>query len=106
MLGEGECDLATVYRTLSALESLALASRCDFGDGAARFELAGADRRCHHHHLVCRNCEQVVELAECVLRDLESALARQHGFAAVTHRLEFFGLCPRCQGQTETPDAP
>jgi Fe2+ or Zn2+ uptake regulation protein len=24
-------------------------------------------------------------------------LARRHGFAQISHRMEFFGICPNCQ---------
>jgi Fe2+ or Zn2+ uptake regulation protein len=42
----------------------------------------------------------VVEIQECFLEELEDRLGRANGFAAVTHKLEFFGVCPRCQKQT------
>ncbi|MGY8650713.1 MAG: Fur family transcriptional regulator, partial [Verrucomicrobiia bacterium] len=92
-----DCDLATVYRSLRLLEEMAMVKRFDFGDGTARFELLGQNDDGHHHHLVCRECSTVVEIGECFSGNLESRIARQHGFASVSHRLEFFGLCPECQ---------
>src|SRR5687768_13487012 len=47
-LGEGECDLVTVYRTLTSMEEIQLVRRCDFGDGTYRYEINHADH--HHHH--------------------------------------------------------
>ena len=92
------CDLATVYRVLGMLAELKLVQRFDFGDGAARFELVDENgHRSHHHHLVCNRCARIVEIDECFLEELESAVARRNGFEAVTHRLEFFGVCPSCQ---------
>ena len=96
-LGKSDCDLATIYRTMHTLLEMRLVRRCDFGDGVARFELASDDS--HHHHLVCRVCHMIVEIDECLPPQLESELARRHGFALVSHRLEFFGICPRCQSQ-------
>jgi Fur family ferric uptake transcriptional regulator len=92
-----ECDLATVYRSLRLLEEMTMVKRFDFGDGTARFELLGQNDDGHHHHLVCRECSTVVEIGECFSGNLESRIARKHGFASVSHRLEFFGLCPECQ---------
>ncbi len=92
-----DCDLATVYRSLRLLEEMAMVKRFDFGDGTARFELLGRNDDGHHHHLVCRECTTVVEIGECFPGNLETRIAQQHGFAAVSHRLEFFGLCPDCQ---------
>ena len=92
-----DCDLATVYRSLRMLEEMAMVKRFDFGDGTARFELLGQNDDGHHHHLVCRECSTVVEIDECFPESFEQRIARQHGFAGVSHRLEFFGLCPVCQ---------
>ena len=100
-LGTGDCNLATVYRTVRALEQMSLVMRSDFGDGVARYELVTGGGPHHHHHLVCNTCSTVVEVEDCFPEALEQELARRHGFQGVTHRLEFFGTCPRCQARTE-----
>lgn len=93
----GRCDLATVYRSLHMLEKLGLVKRFDFGDGVARFELVREDAG-HHHHLICTGCAKVVEIEDCFAEELEERVAAGNGFKAVSHRLEFFGVCPACQG--------
>src|SRR6476620_3629040 len=40
-LAEGDCDLATVYRSVHLLETMGVVKRFDFGDGIARYELLG-----------------------------------------------------------------
>ena len=45
LLASGECDLATVYRSLHLLEDMGLVARFDFGDGVARFEVVRGDAR-------------------------------------------------------------
>jgi len=100
-LGSENCDLATIYRSMHLLEELSLVKRFDFGPGGARFELLGEGDDGHHHHLVCTRCAEVVELAECFPTELEKKIASDNGFVAVTHKLEFFGLCPRCQSRAE-----
>jgi Fur family ferric uptake transcriptional regulator len=92
-----ECDLATIYRSLHLLESIGMVKRFDLGDGVARYELVGTDDDGHHHHLICRRCAEVVEIEDCFPQELEEEIARRNGYAGVTHRLEFFGLCPRCR---------
>jgi Fur family transcriptional regulator, ferric uptake regulator len=96
-LPTGDCDLATVYRSMHLLESMGIVKRFEFGDGVARFELLGEGDDGHHHHLVCTNCSDIVELEECFPEALEKNIASRSGFKFVTHKLEFFGLCPRCQ---------
>jgi len=96
-LPKGDCDLATVYRSMHLLEEMGLVKRFDFGDGVARFKLLRPGDDGHQHHLVCTGCSKVVEVEECAISELEQRLATRNGFKAVTHRLEFFGLCPACQ---------
>lgn len=95
----GDCDLATVYRSIHLLESMGMVKRYDLGDGIARFELLREGDDGHHHHLVCTRCAGVVEIEECFMRELEQRIAASNGFKAVTHRLEFFGICPGCQSK-------
>lgn len=96
-LPRGDCDLATVYRSLHLLEDMQMVKRFDFGSGGARFELLAEGDDGHHHHLVCTRCADVVEIEGCFPAELQDTIAHQSGFTAVTHKLEFFGLCPRCQ---------
>jgi Fur family ferric uptake transcriptional regulator len=94
---KGRCDLATIYRAMHLLEEMRMVKRFDFGDGSGRFELVNEGDDGHHHHLVCTRCAEVIEIDECFLREIESRIATANGFKAVTHKLEFFGICPACQ---------
>ena len=96
-LPTGRCDLATIYRAMHLLEEIGLVKQFDFGDGKARFELVGEGDNSHHHHLVCTRCSEIIEIEECILDKLEKQIAIKNGFTAVTHKLEFFGICPGCQ---------
>ncbi len=88
------CDLVTIYRCLAKFEDLGLINRCDFGDGAVRYELRHKDH--HHHHIICRSCRRVEPLPNCPVES-ETIRLPKLAFKDVTHRLEFFGLCPDCQ---------
>lgn len=96
-LPRGFCDVVTVYRSLQLLEKLRAVQRYDLGDGVARYRLLPAGDDGHHHHLVCRACSRVVELDHCILGELEARLARESGYTELTHRLQFFGVCPACR---------
>jgi Fur family ferric uptake transcriptional regulator len=93
----GSCDLATIYRSMHLLEEMGMVKRFDFGDGAARFELITEGDDGHHHHLICTQCSEVVEIEECFPIEIERRIAAANGFKSVTHKLEFFGICPDCQ---------
>ena len=94
---KGSCDLATIYRSMHLLQEMGMVKRFDFGDGTARFELVGEGDDGHHHHLVCTKCSEVVEIGECFPSEIEQRIAKANGFKSVTHKLEFFGICPECQ---------
>jgi Fur family ferric uptake transcriptional regulator len=96
-LADGGCDLATIYRSMHLLTEMGMVKRFDFGDGVARFELVTCDEHAHHHHLICTCCAEVVEIDDCFAAELEARVAAAHGFKSVTHKLEFFGVCPECQ---------
>ncbi len=96
-LPPGVCDLVTVYRAVHLLEDMGLVTRYDFGDGVARHEIALEGHDNHHHHLVCTACSRIVEIDQCLATEWDAMIARESGFERVTHKLEFFGRCPRCQ---------
>lgn len=50
-----------------------------------------------HHHLFCRVCgkvEEVAELAELV--DLTEKIRHMSGFGEIDYSFELTGICPRC----------
>ena len=98
----GSCDLVTVYRSLTAMEESSVVRRCDFGDGAHRYEINTGEH--HHHHIVCRSCYEAKTLDMCVADGLER-MARQMGYSKVTHLLEIFGVCPQCQAEQDKQPA-
>ena len=51
----------------------------------------------HHHHIICTNCNRVIEFHDCGLGDLTNRLESEHGVQLTGHLLEFYGLCDACQ---------
>jgi Fur family ferric uptake transcriptional regulator len=92
-----DCDLATVYRTLTSLEQAKVIKRCDFGDGVARYELLDHEGNHHHHHLVCTGCKKIEVVDHCDVDHSIDRFAKKRGFKEISHSLEFFGVCPECQ---------
>ena len=99
----GHVSVSTVYRTFKVLVEHGLASARQFGKGQARFEPALQRRR--HDHLVCTRCSKVVDFVESRIEELQTAVARTHGFDIHSHKLEIYGLCPRCR-RTRDMEAP
>lgn len=91
-----EVGLATVYRTLELLTALRVVQTVDFGDGRARYELAGEERHTHHH-LLCLQCGRVEEVRDDLLERLEQAIEAEHGFSILDHQVKFIGFCRECR---------
>jgi Fur family ferric uptake transcriptional regulator len=64
------------------------------GDGRVRYH---SIKKGHHHHLVCQNCGQIIDLDESVLASLKESLSRKYQFDADLKHLALFGRCRRCQ---------
>ena len=85
---------SAVYRTLDLLARLNLVNPTDFGQGRVEYEV---HRHPHHHHLLCRNCRQMIEVDERIFAPLEKALRTEYGFSADLDHFAIFGLCRKCQ---------
>jgi Fur family ferric uptake transcriptional regulator len=95
------CDFATVFRFISLLEGKGLVERVAWIDGSTRHEMRERDGH-HHHYLICRTCHKVEPLEECVVERFENQIARERGYASVSHSLQLSGVCPACQKPAET----
>ena len=87
-------SLATTYRILQSMADEGLVDVLRTDDGEAVY------RRCeatgHHHHLVCRRCGRAVDIEAPAVETWASRVAREHGYTAIEHTVEVFGLCPEC----------
>jgi Fur family ferric uptake transcriptional regulator len=86
--------LATVYRTLQALEGAGYARTFPAGENELSYKLCDPG---HHHHLICERCGAVVEIPACEIEDWASAAAKRRGFSVTSHQADIFGLCADCR---------
>ncbi len=87
-------DRATVYRTLSTLEEIAIVDVTRV-HGKLVYEISGERP---HHHLVCRRCGKMIELTHEPFSHLYHSLQEMTGFQILDRHLSLTGLCPACQG--------
>ncbi len=88
--------LTTVYRTLSALADSGAVDILRGTDGEAAYRWCPTER--HHHHLVCRDCGDTVEVGGSSVERWADRVAADHGYSDVSHTVEVFGRCGRCAG--------
>lgn len=87
---------ATIFRTLDALAGLGVVERLDLPSGDHAFV---ACEPAHHHHVVCSSCGIAADVPDQGIRAVVDTIARETGFLVERHRVELFGLCPRCQAR-------
>ncbi|MEM8856153.1 MAG: Fur family transcriptional regulator [Pseudomonadota bacterium] len=80
-------SLATVYRTLAALEEQGIVHRHSFDGTPARFETTDLP---HHDHIIDLDTGAVVEFRSDKIEKLQAEIAEALGYEVVRHRLELY----------------
>ena len=90
----GSVSRQAVFDALGVLSEAGLVRRIQPARSAARYEDRVDD---NHHHLVCRECGEMVDV-ECAVgyRPCLEA-ADDHGFAIDEAEIIYWGYCPACQ---------
>lgn len=89
---------ATVFRTLDLLLDVGLLERVELPDGEHAYV---ACRTTHHHHVICTGCGRSTDVGDYDLRSTTAAVEQATGYAIDGHRLELFGRCPSCLGDSD-----
>lgn len=93
-----EIGFTTVYRTLKLLARSGLAAERVFADNLTRYEpLLFGD---HHDHLICHSCGSITEFENTRLEKLQTRIAEEFGFRAISHKMELYGYCKDCRKDT------
>ena len=82
-------DMSTVYRTLDMLKQMRLISETHMGGDQHSYEWIERDR---HHHLVCLECDGVIQLDDRFVGALGSEIMESYGFEADIDHLALFGM--------------
>ena len=91
----------TVHRILGTFVSLRLLSKTCHPGSAARF-----DPNLHrHHHLVCLDCGDILDLEDTRLNELPWPDVGSRGFQIQDYHINFRGRCGRCRERARTPPA-
>src|SRR5260221_550412 len=83
---------ATVYRTLPLLTESGLVREMDFGKDYKFYDPNYAEHP-NHNHIICNDCEKIVEFESDKIEKIESQITRRLGFSIKTQRLQITGSC-------------
>ena len=83
---------ATVYRTLPLLTESGLVHEMDFGKDYKIYDPNYADHP-NHNHIICEDCDKIVEFESDQLDKLESKISHELGFEVKSQQLRITGNC-------------
>jgi Fur family ferric uptake transcriptional regulator len=83
---------ATIYRTLPLLTESGLVREMDFGKDHKFYDPNYAEHP-RHDHIICEDCEKIVEFESDKLQQLEHEISERLGFSAHAHRLQITAHC-------------
>ena len=87
-------SLATIYKTVNLLKEIGEVVELDFSEESNRYD---GNKPYPHPRLICTKCKRIMDPDMASVEDLSKELARKTGYEILNHRLDFFGVCPRCQ---------
>lgn len=89
-----EVSRPTVYRTLGELVDAGMLLKMSLG-GRSVFEHSYGYPQ--HDHLLCKTCNRLIEFQSPELERLRKAVAAQHDFQVLGHRMIISGVCVECR---------
>ncbi len=95
-----DIGLATIYRNLEIFCELGIVHMLEFESKFKHYELVDFEAE-HHHHLICLNCDKILEFSDEDLEEFERRLEKEYSFTTVDHHLKFYGYCNECK--TDSP---
>jgi Fur family transcriptional regulator, peroxide stress response regulator len=91
-------SLATVYKTVTLLKEEGEILELGFANDSSRYD---GYTPYPHPHLICVGCGRIIDPAIEHFNDVPQELAHKYGYRIVNQRVDFFGICPRCQAENE-----
>lgn len=99
--GLGGVSHQAVYDVLRALTATGLLRRIEPAGSVARYEARVGD---NHHHIVCRSCGAIADVACAVGAAPCLTPSHDHGYVVDEAEVVYWGTCPDCSA-TNPPDS-
>lgn len=94
----GSASVQAVYDILAALHGAGLIRRVEPAGQPPRYELQRGD---NHHHLICRSCAAMYDVACPVGHSPCLSPSNSHGFVVDEAEVIYWGLCAACTASDE-----
>ena len=93
---ESSVSRATVYRTLPLLVESGLLKELDLGKGQMLYDPNYIDHP-RHSHLICLDCNRIVEFEDRNIDTLENCITRRLGFSPTNKMVKIEARCDELQ---------
>ncbi|MCB1189814.1 MAG: transcriptional repressor [Leptospiraceae bacterium] len=93
-----EISKATIYRILGIMVEANLIVEHNFGQDFKYYEHIARDE--HHDHIICIDCNRIVEFINEEIEGLQKVVTKEKGFTIKEHQLNIFASCvhkPECE---------
>jgi Fur family ferric uptake transcriptional regulator len=94
----GKASTQGIYDALRVLTEQGLVRRIEPAGSPARYEARIGD---NHHHVVCRSCGTIGDVACAVNTTPCLEASETHGFSIDEAEVTYWGVCPTCQMKHE-----
>ena len=95
-------SLATIYKTLAVLRDVGAVSELRIDGGGTRYD---GCTDTPHPHLICEVCGRITDLNMAPIGSTIDEVEDQTGYRIMSHRHNFFGICPDCRSEGDTPSS-
>jgi Fur family transcriptional regulator, ferric uptake regulator len=86
-------SLGTVYRNLEVLTQCGVITKIETTGSHMRFDHVVDN----HYHVRCIRCNGLEDVTGDLKHTVEEIADSKQEYQMIGHRLEFLGICPRCQ---------
>jgi len=89
---ESTVSRATVYRTLPLLCASGLLRELDLGKDVKYYD-PNYSKSPDHNHIICDDCDRIVEFTSQEMHELEDKISHQLGFQLASQKVQLRGSC-------------
>ena len=97
--GKHKIGKATVYRALNFFEEEGFVTSISFGSEGKKYEINPLS---HHDHMICLECDLIIEFVSQNIEDIQEQIASQNGFTIKHHAMQLYGTCKKCNDKKRT----
>ncbi|MBN2146308.1 MAG: transcriptional repressor [Anaerolineales bacterium] len=87
-------SMATIYKTVALLKEMGEVMEIGMGHGSNRYDGLHPEP---HLHMICTSCNSITDIEASDLIAMAQEKVRASGFQLSSQRLDFFGICAKCQ---------